>query len=151
MRKPLAILLCAAMVVACSDTSTINEASIEFDPARTLQPGDTCSLHLTIQDNRKPYHLVGVLSANKSLSTIPLRITETDPFGDKTLLDVDVILSPKQQESGKLDEFEFTIDQHKQFHMHGEYKYVFEVRTVAGARVEEVTLVGLRVREQQPK
>lgn len=150
-KKAIAWFCVAAMLLGCKDESVLNEAMVKFNPPRTFASGDTSSVKLTINDNRKPFHLMGVVSANKSFSSLPLRITEIDPFGDKVMLDIDVILSPKQQESGKLEEFEFTVDQKKQFHMHGEYRYLFQIRSVAEARAEEVTLLGLRVRDQQPK
>jgi gliding motility-associated lipoprotein GldH len=124
------IFLCLTMLNSCDDGKTIYKHYEKFGDNLEWYKSDVRKFEIDISENKHPYQFVFSLrvASGYMFDKAYVRITETDPAGNKVSYDVGV---PVRDEKGNfygekgfdIIDIEYVLDEKKEFPVFGKYNY----------------------------
>ncbi|MFN0032421.1 MAG: hypothetical protein ACKVOR_09695 [Flavobacteriales bacterium] len=156
-KTTLAMTVAVILLAGCDNGKgeTIYEEHKELSPNFEWKKSDIRTFEIAINDNTRPLEFALALryASGYYYPTLPVRITEVDPDGNKVMTDLDI---PIRDEKGEfigekgydIIDTEHLISSKKVFPVHGKYTYTIE-HMLPDEVADYVMEIGIVVRKQQ--
>jgi gliding motility-associated lipoprotein GldH len=145
------------MLTACEDGKTIYKHYEKFGESLEWHKSDIRTFEIDIQENKHPFRFLLTLrvASGYMYDKAYVRITETDPSGNKVSYDVGI---PVRDEKGNfygekgfdIIDIEYVLDEKKEFPVFGKYKYEIQQMMDNVDPLIFVMEVGLVVKDEMP-